>query len=93
MPSTLVHLAFGGMIAAALLGDAFDRRALLVVLAVTAAPDLDSFIALVSVAGHRTVLHTYVTPIVVSALLYADTRVRDRSFVRDRWGARGVRIA
>ena len=93
MPSTLVHLAFGGMIAAALLGDAFDRRALLVVLAVTAAPDLDSFIALVSVAGHRTVLHTYVTPVVVSALLYADTRVRDRSFVRDRWGPRGVRIA
>ena len=51
MPSTLVHLAFGGMIAAALLGDVFDRRALLVVLVVTAAPDLDSFIALVSEIG------------------------------------------
>ncbi|WP_459193928.1 metal-dependent hydrolase [Halosimplex sp. J119] len=93
MPSTLVHLAFGGMIAAALLGSVFDRRSLLVVLAVTAAPDLDSFIALVSVAGHRTVLHTYLIPILGSVALYADIRFRDRSFVRDRWGPRGIRIA
>jgi len=93
MPSTLVHVAFGGMIAAALLGSVFDRRALLIVLAATALPDLDSFIALVSVAGHRTVLHTYVTPLAVTGLLYVDTRVRDRSYVRARWGPRGIRIA
>ena len=74
MPSTLVHLAFGGMIAAALLGDVFDRRALLVVLAVTAAPDLDSFVALVSVTGHRTVLHTYVTPIAACRRRAPDSR-------------------
>ena len=35
MPSTVVHLAFSGMIAAALLGTAFDRRALAIVLGVT----------------------------------------------------------
>jgi hypothetical protein len=93
MPSTLVHLAFGGMIAAALLGAAFDRRSLLVVLAVVAAPDLDSFLALVFVAGHRTLLHTYLVPIGASALLYVDLRLRDRSFVRDRWGPEGVRLA
>lgn len=93
MPSTLVHVAFGGLIAAALLGSVFDRRSLLVVLAVTAAPDLDSFIALFFVAGHRTVLHTYVIPMVASALLYVDTRVRARSLARERWGPRGVRVA
>lgn len=93
MPSTLVHLALGGVIAAALLGSAFDRRSLLVVLAVVAAPDLDSFIALVSVAGHRTVLHNYVIPAVVAGALLVDLRVRERSFVRERWGDRGVRIA
>jgi len=93
MPSTLVHLAFGGMIAAALLGSAFDRRSLLVVLAVVAAPDLDSFLALFFVAGHRTLLHTYLIPIGASVLLIADLRVRDRSFVRDRWGPEGVRLA
>lgn len=93
MPSTLVHVGFGGLIAAALLGSAFDRRSLLVVLAVTAAPDLDSFVALFFVAGHRTVLHTYVTPLAASALLYVDTRVRARSLARERWGPRGVRVA
>ncbi|QPV62983.1 metal-dependent hydrolase [Halosimplex litoreum] len=93
MPSTLVHLAFGGMIAAALLGSVFDRRSLLVVLAVVAAPDLDSFLALFFVAGHRTLLHTYLIPIVASALLYVDLRLRDRSFVRGRWGPEGVRLA
>ncbi|QLH83505.1 metal-dependent hydrolase [Halosimplex pelagicum] len=93
MPSTLVHLAFGGMIAAALLGSAFDRRSLLVVLAVVAAPDLDSFLALAFVAGHRTLLHTYLIPIAAGALLYVDLRVRDRSFVRGRWGPEGVRLA
>jgi inner membrane protein len=93
MPSTLVHLAFGGMVAAALLGSVFDRRSLLVVLAVVAAPDLDSFIALFFVAGHRTVLHTYVIPIAASAVLYVDLRLRDRSLVRGRWGPEGVRLA
>ena len=93
MPSTVVHLAFAGMIAAALLGTAFDRRALLAVFAVTAIPDLDSFVALVSTAGHRTALHTLVVPIVLGGLLLVDTRWRDPSLVRGSWGARGVRIA
>lgn len=81
------------MIAAGLLGAAFDRRALLVVFAATAFPDLDSFIALVSTAGHRTALHTFVVPLLAGAALWVDTRVRSSSFVRSRWGARGIRIA
>jgi len=93
MPSTVVHLAFAGTIAAALLGAAFDRRAVLVVFAVTAFPDLDSFVALVSSAGHRTALHTLVIPIGLALVLAVDTRVRDRSVVHTRWGAWGVRVA
>jgi inner membrane protein len=93
MAGTVVHLAFSGMIAAAFLGTAFDRRSLAVVLAVTAIPDIDSFVALVSVAGHRTVLHTFLVPLSTGLLLWVDTTRRDRSFVRRHWGAWGVRVA
>ena len=93
MPSTFVHLAFAGLIAAALLGDAYDKKAVLLVLAVTAVPDLDSFIALVSTAGHRTVLHTVWIPTVGAILLFVDVRVREQSLVVDRWGHWGVRVA
>lgn len=86
-------MAFAGMIAAGLLGAAFDRRSLLVVLAATAVPDLDSFVALVATAGHRTALHTFVVPLIVALALWVDTRVRERSIVTARWGARGVRTA
>lgn len=93
MPSTLVHLAVAGMIAAVLLGDAFDRRSLLIVLVVTAIPDLDSFIALYSTAGHRAVLHNVWIPLVSAAILWFDVHVRDSSFVVERWGEWGVRVA
>lgn len=93
MPSTLVHVAFGGMVAAALLGDVFDRRSLAVVLGVTAFPDLDSFLALVSSVGHRAAFHTVFIPATLALLLWVDLRVRDRSLVLERWGHRGVRIA
>jgi len=85
-------MAFAGLLAAALLGTHFDRRAVLVVMAFTVLPDLDSFIALVSVAGHRTVLHTYLLPVGLGVLLAADTQLRESSFVRDRWGQWGVAV-
>jgi len=93
MPSTVVHVAFAGMIAAALLGAAFDRRSLLVVVGLVAAADLDSFVGLVAVAGHRTVFHTLLLPGAAALALAVDLRFRDRSFLRSRYGARGVRIA
>lgn len=93
MPSTVVHLAFAGMIAAALLGDVFDRRALLVVLAVTAVPDLDSFLALVSTAGHRTVLHTLFLPALLALGIWLDTRRGEDSVLRSRYGNPGIRVA
>jgi hypothetical protein len=93
MPSTVVHLAIGGLIAAALLGDEFDRRAVAVVLAATAVPDLDTFAGLVVQGGHRALLHTLVLPAVGGAALAYDTRLRSRSRLRDRSGSRGIRIA
>jgi membrane-bound metal-dependent hydrolase YbcI (DUF457 family) len=92
MVSTVVHLAFAGLLAAALLGPYFDRRAVLIVFAATAFPDLDSFIALFSTVGHREALHTFVIPIVVGVAWFVDTRVREESYVRDRWGQWGVNV-
>jgi inner membrane protein len=91
MPSTIVHLALAGLIAAALLGEQFDRRALAVVLVVVAVPDLDSFI-LFTQAGHRTVLHNATIPVLGMVVLYLDVR-GDSSVLRGRYGEWGVRVA
>lgn len=93
MPSTLVHMAFAGLIAAALLGEVYDGRALAVVLGVTVIADLDAFISLFSDVGHRAALHTLVIPFVAAVAIWFDTRHRKRSLLLGRWGFRGVRIA
>lgn len=93
MPSTVVHVAIAGLLAAALMGDEFDARSLAVVAAVTILPDLDAFVGLVVVGGHRAVLHTLIVPALLGAALLYDVRFRAESAVRDRWGVRGVRIA
>jgi hypothetical protein len=92
MPSTLVHLALGALLAAALLGDEFDARSLLVVLAVVAFPDLDTFVGMVLPGTHRAILHTLLVPATAAAVVAYDTRIRDRSALR-RYGDRGVRVA
>lgn len=99
MPSTLVHVAFGGLLGAGLLGAAFDRRSILVVLVVAAVADLDAFLTFIP-GGHRSVGHTILIPVGAATLLYLDTRGRTRlsrvgeqSVIRDRWGDRGVRVA
>lgn len=93
MPSTLVHVAFAGLIAAGLLGDDLDARAVLVVLAATAFVDLDTFVGLAVDGAHRAAFHTFLLPLFVAILLYYDTRVREKSLVVGRYGARGVRVA
>ncbi len=93
MAGTVVHMAFAGMLAAAFLGDIYDWRAVAIVLGIAALPDIDSFIALVSTAGHRTVLHNFVIPAIAALALIADLRFREQSWLRQQWGARGVRIA
>lgn len=93
MPSALVHAAVAALIGAALLGEAFDKRALLVLVVAATIADLDSFIALISSAGHRTSLHNLAIPTVAAILWWVDVHVREQSLLRSRWGAWGVRVA
>lgn len=106
MPSTLVHVAVGGLIGAALLTDEFDARAVALVLAAAAFPDLDTFLAPFVVGAHRSLLHTLLVPAGLAVVLIYDTwttrvgarlSARHPAFrpgrLRRRWGTRGVRLA
>jgi inner membrane protein len=93
MPSTVVHCALAGLLAAGLLGEHFDTRAVAVVLLAAVFPDLDAFAGFLVPSGHRSVLHTILLPLGLSVLLYSDTHLRERSFVRHRWQSWGVRVA
>ena len=91
MPSTLVHLALGALIAAALLEEFFDARSLGVVLLVTVVPDLDTFVGLVVPGTHRAALHTLLVPFLAAAAIAYDLR-REESWLRAR-GERAIRLA
>lgn len=93
MPSTVVHLALAGLIGAALLGRAFDWRALAVVLGLVVVPDLDAFAGLVVPGGHRALLHTLLFPAGLAALVYYDTRIRSTSWLAGRLDGHGPRVA
>ncbi|MFC6824546.1 metal-dependent hydrolase [Halopelagius fulvigenes] len=93
MPSTLVHVAVGGLLGAGLLGAGFDRRAAAVVFVAAALPDVDTFFGFVLPGAHRALLHTFLFPAVLVAVLAYDTRVRSVSRLRTRFGPRGVRLA
>jgi hypothetical protein len=106
MPSTLVHVAIGGLVGAALLTDDLDYRVLAVVLGAAVVPDLDTFAGLVIVGAHRSLLHTLVLPTAIAAVLVYDTRTTSVGTwlasryprvrpgrLRERWGAHGVRLA
>lgn len=93
MPSTVVHCALAGLLAAALLGRAFDRRAVALVLAAAIVPDLDVFAGFVLPGAHRALLHTFLIPLVAAALVAYDTRLRGASRLRARYGGWGVRVA
>ncbi|NIX22625.1 MAG: metal-dependent hydrolase, partial [Actinobacteria bacterium] len=90
MASTLVHLALGALLAAALLEAEFDARSLGVVLAATAFPDLDTFIGMVVLGTHRAALHNALVPLAIGALIYYDTRHREDPFLST---PRAVRVA
>lgn len=106
MPSTLVHVAVGGLVGAALLTDEFDARAIALVLAMAAVPDLDTFLGPFVVGAHRSLLHTLLLPTLLAVLVAYDTRggrvgawllSHHRAFrpgrLRERFGTRGVRLA
>ena len=92
VPSTLVHVAVGGLVGAALLGDRFTPKAIAIVLVAAAVPDLDSFLAPLIGGAHRSALHTLFLPALLGAVVYADAR-RDRSWLRERWGTNAPYVA
>lgn len=94
MPSTLVHVALGGLLAAALLPDRHATRgAILAVLVAAALPDLDSFVSPFLGGAHRSLGHNVLVPTAVGVALAYDLRVRDRSLLRDRFGAAAGPVA
>ncbi len=92
MPSTVVHLAIGALVATALLDDAFAPKAFAAVLVIVAIPDLDTFIGIVLEGTHRAAFHTLVVPLIAAVAVYYDTAVRETSWLRSR-GAHTVRVA
>lgn len=93
MPATTVHLGFALVVAAALLGVAYDRRALGILALVLVFPDLDAIPGWVLPGAHRAMFHTLVLVAIAVGLLYYDTRYRERSWLRNRGGPWAVRVA
>lgn len=94
MPSTVVHVGIAALLGCALLSDHFDAKAILIVMVAAAFPDLDTFIGLWVMEGaHRTVLHNLVLPTLVLLIIWWDARWRSASWIRQRWGAYGVRVS
>ena len=93
MAPTLVSAAVGALLAAALLGRAFDRRAVAVVVAAALLPGLDAAASLVVPGATNALLHAVWVPLLAGGLLYWDTALRPTSVLRGRFGHRGARIA
>lgn len=93
MAPPLVSAAVGALLAAALLGDAFDRRSVAVVVAAALLPSLDAAASLVVPGATNALFHAVWAPLFAAGLLYWDTTVRATSAIRARGGWRAVRIA
>gem|GEM_PF-5113240 len=93
MAPTLVAAAIGAILAVALLGAAFDRRAVAVVVAAAVFPDLDAAASLVVPGATNALFHAVWLPLVAGVALYWDTAAATDSRLRARFGWRGVRVA
>lgn len=91
MVSTVVHVSFGALVAAALLYE-FDAKSLAVVCAFAAFPDVDTFLGVWFPGGHRALLHTALLPVALGALVYWDAR-REVSWLRGRFGRTAPHVA
>ncbi len=91
MPSVVVHIAVGALLATSLLTERFDTRAAVVVLGAAAFPDLDTLLGLWIQGGHRAILHNLLLPTAIGIVLLADFVGKNR--IEQRWGAYGVRVA
>ena len=92
MPSTVVHVAFGALVATALLR-VFDARSLAAVCAFAALPDADTVLGLWVPGGHRALLHTALLPLLLGAAVAWDARRAGDSWLRSRFGERGPHVA
>ena len=92
MPPTLVTVAVGVLLGVALLGAAFDRRTIGLVAFVAALPDLDAVLSLWVRGATNAALHTVFIPLGAAVALYFDTS-REESWLRERYGWCGVRVA
>ena len=93
MPSTVVHVAVAGLIGVALLGKYFDTRAIVVVMAVTALIDLDTLLGIYISGGHRAIGHNLFVVLLPTLVLLWDVKLREESYVLERWGRYGYRVA
>lgn len=92
MAPTLLNAALGALLAAALLGPAFDRRSVTVVVAAAFLPNLDAVASLAIAGATNALVHNVWIPLAVAGLLYWDTALREGSTLRERYGWRGVRV-
>ena len=93
MPPTLLSLAVGALVGVALLGGAFDRRSLAVVVIAAGLPDLDAVLDVVGIGATNATLHSVFVPLAAASVVYYDTEVRERSWIRQQFGWYGVRVA
>ncbi|MFC7233899.1 metal-dependent hydrolase [Halosegnis marinus] len=93
MPSALVAAGLAALLAAALLDERdLTPRSLAVVVAAGIAPDLDAVIDVVFEGLHNAALHNVWIPLLVGLAVRWDAR-RPDSWLRSRYGDRGVRVA
>jgi membrane-bound metal-dependent hydrolase YbcI (DUF457 family) len=92
MPSTVVHVAFAGLVGVGLLGERFDTRSILIVMGCSAVPDLDTVIGIVVPGTHRAALHNIWIVLLPTGFLLWDGLIREESIVRARWGDAAPRV-
>ncbi|THE65224.1 metal-dependent hydrolase [Salinadaptatus halalkaliphilus] len=93
MPSTVVHAGFALLLAAGLLKGAYDRRTLAILLVVVTLPEADTLVGPWMDGAHRALLHNLTIPILAGIVVYWDTCYRERSWLRERFGGGGIRVA
>jgi len=93
MPASTVHAGIALVVAAALLGAAYDRRALALLAVVLVFPELDAIPGWWLPGAHRAMFHTLVLAGLAAAAIVWDTRHRETSWLRERGGDWAVRVA
>lgn len=91
MPSTLVHMAIGALLGAAMLDEKLDKWAVLALMLAAMLPDVDSFISIFYPGMHRTLLHNLFFPALVFLPIFLDLQ-RENSFIEREWGEHAAHV-